>query len=89
MSAFDETDYVDVSGDKGILKKILAEGTGDYPNANDEVQAHYIGTLDDGTVFDSSRDRGRVFKFTIGKGQVYSYINAATVASDVVLQLEV
>jgi len=34
------------------------------------VQAHYTGTLDDGTVFDSSRKRGTPFKFTIGKGQV-------------------
>jgi FKBP-type peptidyl-prolyl cis-trans isomerase len=70
MADFDATGYVDISGDGGILKKITQEGTGSCPNKYDEVEAHYTGTLDDGTVFDSSRTRGKVFKFTIGKGQV-------------------
>lgn len=70
MSAFDTTGYIDVSGDGGILKKILQEGTGATPAPGDHVVAHYTGTLDDGTVFDSSRTRGKTFDFTIGKGQV-------------------
>lgn len=66
----DYSDYIDISGDGGLLKKVLQEGEGDFPNTGDEVEAHYTGTLDDGTKFDSSRDRGKTFKFTLGKGQV-------------------
>jgi hypothetical protein len=32
MAAFDAEGYVDISGDGGVLKKILQEGTGDCPN---------------------------------------------------------
>lgn len=70
MSAFNTDGYEDVTGDGGILKKIYKTGEGDTPQPGDEVQAHYTGTLDDGTKFDSSRDRGKVFKFTLGQGRV-------------------
>ena len=66
----DLPDYIDITGDGGILKKIIKEGSGDNPQSGNEVIAHYTGTLDNGTVFDSSRTRGKEFKFTIGKGQV-------------------
>jgi len=67
----DLTNFVDLSGDGGLLKKITQEGSGDEtPQAGDLVKAHYVGTLDDGTEFDSSRKRGKPFEFTIGKGQV-------------------
>lgn len=36
----------------------------------DSIRVHYTGTLDDGSVFDSSRDRGETLDFTIGSGQM-------------------
>ena len=36
----------------------------------DLVRVHYVGTLDDGSQFDSSRDRGATLDFTIGAGQM-------------------
>jgi len=61
---------VNVTEDGGIVKEVYKEGTGDSPQTGDKVQAHYTGTLLDGTKFDSSRDRGRVFDFEIGIGRV-------------------
>ena len=48
----------------------LREGTGAEAKAGDRVTVHYTGTLTDGTKFDSSRDRGQPFSFTLGRGQV-------------------
>jgi peptidylprolyl isomerase len=64
-------EFVDISGDGGILKKVLKEGDGvSFPPSGNVVLAHYTGTLEDGSKFDSSRDRGKPFEFTIGQGQV-------------------
>eukprot|EP01047_Picozoa_sp_COSAG01_P036810 COSAG01_NODE_2890_length_6906_cov_23.470545_9_plen_343_part_00 len=64
--------FVDITGDGGILKKVLTEGEGDVcPTSGVEVEVHYVGTLHDGgEKFDSSRDRDDTFKFQIGKGSV-------------------
>lgn len=45
-------------------------GTGEEAQVGDTVEVHYTGTLEDGTKFDSSKDRDQTFSFTIGEGQV-------------------
>lgn len=41
-----------------------------FPQKGDTCKVHYVGTLDDGTMFDSSRAREQAFTFTLGKGMV-------------------
>jgi len=54
-----------------VKKTILKQGSGEeLPQVGQEVEVHYVGTLLDGTEFDSSRKRSELFKFTIGVGQV-------------------
>jgi FKBP-type peptidyl-prolyl cis-trans isomerase FkpA len=50
--------------------KDLRSGTGPEVKTGDKLRVHYVGTLTDGTEFDSSRKRGEPFTFTFGKGQV-------------------
>jgi FKBP-type peptidyl-prolyl cis-trans isomerase FklB len=49
----------------GLQFEILTEGSGDKPTASDTVRTHYHGTLIDGTVFDSSVDRGQPAEFPV------------------------
>jgi FKBP-type peptidyl-prolyl cis-trans isomerase len=61
----------DICGDGGLLKQVLREGTGEsFPPNGAEVQVHYVGKLQDGTVFDSSRDRNQPFSFKLGQSSV-------------------
>lgn len=43
----------------GLQYKVLKAGKGKKPKAHDSVLVHYVGTLHDGTKFDSSRDKGK------------------------------
>ena len=52
----------------GLQYKIEKEGTGPKPKATDQVKVHYHGTLIDGSVFDSSVDRGQ--PITLGLSNV-------------------
>ena len=54
----------------GIDITILQEGSGEAIQDGRVAVVHYTGTLDDGTVFDSSVSRGTPFEFTLGAGQV-------------------
>ncbi|MEO1635779.1 MAG: FKBP-type peptidyl-prolyl cis-trans isomerase [Cyanobacteria bacterium J06631_9] len=59
-----------VTTDSGLQYVVINEGDGAQPQSGQRVFVHYVGTLEDGTKFDSSRDRGRPFDFTVGQGQV-------------------
>jgi len=59
-----------VTTDSGLKYVQLKEGTGATPKPGQTVSVHYTGTLEDGTKFDSSRDRGKPFSFKLGAGQV-------------------
>lgn len=66
----------DLTFDKngGILLETIRPGEGDEgPRIGDRVFVHYVGTLEDGTVFDSSRERKVPFQFTIGKGEITTF----------------
>jgi len=54
----------------GLMYIILKEGNGATPTSGTLVEAHYTGTLLDGTKFDSSMDRGKPLLFLVGRGEV-------------------
>ena len=57
--------------DGGVKKTITKPGTGvEMPYTGSKVHVHYTGRLQDGTKFDSSRDRPGFFSFQLGKGEV-------------------
>ncbi len=58
------TDVVEL--ESGLLYRVLTEGFGDIPIDKDRTIVHYTGKLIDGTVFDSSVDRGEPSKFMVG-----------------------
>lgn len=54
----------------GLRYKILSAGKGPKPAEGDRVSVHYEGSLLDGTLFDSSVQRGEPIEFLLGVGQV-------------------
>jgi FKBP-type peptidyl-prolyl cis-trans isomerase len=49
----------------GLVKRVLKEGSGPTPAKSDRVKVHYTGTLRDGSVFDSSVERGEPAEFPL------------------------
>ncbi len=50
----------------GLQYEVITAGTGEKPTAKSRVKTHYHGTLIDGTVFDSSVQRGEPIDFAVG-----------------------
>jgi len=66
-----EAPALDLVGDGGVLKQMVRPGGGGMPPRGSTVEVHYEGRLmETGAVFDSSRSRGKTFKFTLGEGKV-------------------
>lgn len=66
-------DFLDANGKReevkvtpsGLQYEVIKEGNGPKPSANDMVKVHYVGRLIDGTVFDSSEERGEPATFGV------------------------
>ncbi|MDY7218675.1 FKBP-type peptidyl-prolyl cis-trans isomerase [Denitrificimonas sp. JX-1] len=52
--------------ESGLQYEVLEDASGAQPKLNDSVSVHYHGTLIDGSVFDSSIDRGEPIEFPVG-----------------------
>ncbi len=59
----------------GLQYQVLVNGNGTKPTANDKVKCHYHGTLIDGTVFDSSVQRGTPAVFPVN-GVIAGWVEA-------------
>ena len=56
-----------ITTESGLQYKVVTEGKGVKPTAEDKVKVHYKGTLLDGKVFDSSIERGEPAEFGVGQ----------------------
>lgn len=59
-----------ITTETGLQYQDLTVGTGQEAKTGDTVTVHYVGTLEDGTKFDSSRDRNEPYQLTLGAGGV-------------------
>ena len=55
-----------ITTESGLQYQVITEGSGAKPKAEDVVRVHYTGTYLDGTIFDSSIQRGEPMEFPVG-----------------------
>jgi len=65
-----DTDQNTITTPSGLKYTDINVGTGATPQPGQTVEVHYVGTLENGKKFDSSRDRRQPFTFKLGVGQV-------------------
>ena len=70
LTQFSDTALVNVTTEEGLVISDSVAGEGFAAEAGMLVTAHYRGTFQDGTVFDSSYERGAPIQFILGAGQV-------------------
>jgi len=68
MTEVNHDDYI--TTESGLMYYDLEEGDGATPETGHTVLVHYSGWLEDGTMFDSSVERGQPFSFVLGEGNV-------------------
>lgn len=61
--------------ESGLQYEVITEGTGDIPTSDKQVRVHYHGQLTDGTVFDSSVQRGQPAEFPV-TGVIAGWVEA-------------
>lgn len=64
----------------GLQYEIISEGEGEIPTLSDQVKCHYHGTLIDGTIFDSSVQRGKPAVFPVN-GVIKGWVEALQLMS--------
>lgn len=64
----------------GLQYQVLEDGEGELPSLEDEVKCHYHGSLIDGTVFDSSVERGQPAVFPVN-GVIQGWVEALQLMS--------
>ena len=68
MTEEKKEEYINITEDGGVKKKILKEGNGQQAAEGNEVHVNYVGRNKDNKIFDQTKDKP--FTFKIGSGQV-------------------